>query len=292
MIIVGGSSESTQSGLGSFQEAPQVAMAQPVCKLARMVETASRIPFHVEQAVRTSITGRPGPVYLDFPGDVLRERVTVDALLFPPRCPDPSLTPADKDAVKAAVELFQQAKSPLVIVGKGAAYSRAEAEVVKFLDITNFPVLTTPMGKGTVPDTDSRLVNAARSAALGGCDAVLLIGARLNWILHFGLPPRWAPGVKVVQIDIEPLEIHQSLPTDVPLVGDAKTVCAQLGELATAQGLHLRADSAWWTELKAKVREGAEKKHQARLAADHADELLLAPLADQRAHAERLHAHR
>merc|ERR1712216_918684 len=129
MIVIGGSSETTQNGMGSFQECPQVAMAHPVCKLARMVETASRIPFHVEQAVRTSITGRPGAVYLDFPGDVLREKVSVADVKFPPRCPEPSRVPADHSAVQSAVELLKKAERPLAIVGKGAAYSRAEAEV-------------------------------------------------------------------------------------------------------------------------------------------------------------------
>eukprot|EP01065_Artemidia_motanka_P022391 TRINITY_DN26586_c0_g1_i1.p1 TRINITY_DN26586_c0_g1~~TRINITY_DN26586_c0_g1_i1.p1 ORF type:complete len:586 (+),score=182.88 TRINITY_DN26586_c0_g1_i1:68-1759(+) len=257
-LVIGGSSESHQTGMGGFQECPQVPMAAPVCKLARMVDSAQRIPFHVEQAVRTSITGRPGAVYLDFPGDILRNKVAADDVPFPPRCPDPPRPVAAPAAIQDAVSLLKQAKRPLVIVGKGAAYARAEREVAQLLSTTNMPFLPTPMGKGVVSDADDRCVGAARSAALAGADVVVLVGARLNWILHFGQPPRWAADVKIIQIDICPEEIHQGLPTAVPLVGDAAAVCGQLGEAAAAAGLRVDGGGDWWQTLRAKVRANSE----------------------------------
>eukprot|EP01062_Namystynia_karyoxenos_P020889 TRINITY_DN17919_c0_g3_i1.p2 TRINITY_DN17919_c0_g3~~TRINITY_DN17919_c0_g3_i1.p2 ORF type:complete len:578 (+),score=169.15 TRINITY_DN17919_c0_g3_i1:70-1734(+) len=200
-LLIGGSSETHQSGLGAFQECPQVAMAAPVCKLSRMVDSARRIPFHIEQAVRTAVSGRPGAVYLDFPGDLLREQVDGSTLSFPPRCPDPPRTQADPDAVREAAALLKGAQRPLVVVGKGAAYAHAEEALSRLLDTTNIPFLPTPMGKGVVSDADPRCVGAARSAALAGADVVVLVGARLNWILHFGEAPRWAPDAHFILVD-------------------------------------------------------------------------------------------
>lgn len=249
MILLGGANDSYQDGRGAFQETPQVEAARPFAKYAARPESAARVPFFVEKAVRTSIYGRPGAVYLDLPNDVITAQLDEASLELPPRCPEPPRPLADPAAVDAALDALRSAERPLVIVGKGAAYADAADEVRAFVDRSGLPFLASPMGKGVVPDDHPLSVAPARSHALQNADLVLLVGARLNWILHFGLPPRFAPDVRVIQIDIAAEEIGTNVPTEVALVGDAKRVVAQLNDAVAASGWSFPSDSAWRREL-------------------------------------------
>jgi 2-hydroxyacyl-CoA lyase 1 len=168
-------------------------------------------------------------------------------------CPPPPKVLADPSDIVRAVETLRAAKSPLVIIGKGAAYSRAEHEIKKFVEATQLPFLPTPMGKGVVSDEHPLCVAPARSKALLSADVILLLGARLNWILHFGKPPRFRPDVKVLQVDISAEEMHTNVAAEVALVGDVTSVVAQLNAAVAARPLRLDAHSPWWTELRAKV---------------------------------------
>lgn len=204
-------------------------------------------------------------------------------------CPPPPKVLAEPSNVARAVEALRSAKSPLVIVGKGAAYSRAEAEVKAFVEATNLPFLPTPMGKGVVPDNHPQCVAPARSKvrrfrffvflhticvcsarscpadvglarlpgaiaqALQSADVILLLGARLNWILHFGKPPRFRPDVRIIQVDIAAEEMHTNVPAEVALVGDVAAVVRQLNEALAARPFRFDAKAPWWAELKAKV---------------------------------------
>ncbi|MXY36781.1 MAG: oxalyl-CoA decarboxylase, partial [Dehalococcoidia bacterium] len=190
MILIGGAPDSYQDGQGSFQEAPQVEAARPFVKLSRRAETIQRVPYYIEQGVRTSMYGRPGAVYLDFANDVITAQVEESEIEFKDRCPDAPRTYAEPGSIDAAVDALKSAERPLVIVGKGMAYARAEDEVREFIDKTQLPFLASPMGKGVVPDDHPLSVAPARSYALQNADLVFLMGARLNWIMHFGLPPR------------------------------------------------------------------------------------------------------
>ena len=124
--------------------------------------------------------------------------------------------------IAKALELLRTAKNPLVIIGKGAAYSGASQEMTEFINKTQLPFLPTPLGKGVVADSHKLNISAARSTALGKADIILLVGARLNWILHFGHPPRFEPNVKVIQVDISPEEMSHNVNSSVQLVGDCK----------------------------------------------------------------------
>ena len=228
MILIGGAPDSYQDGQGSFQEAPQVEAARPFAKMARRAESIERVPYYVEQAVRTSMYGRPGAVYLDFANDVISGRIEDSEVAFRPRCPDAPRTYAEPSSIDAAVDALKSAERPLVIVGKGMAYARAEDEVREFIDKTQLPFLASPMGKGVVPDDHPLSVAPARSHALQNADLVFLMGARMNWIMHFGLPPRFNKDVRVVQMDISAEEIGTNVPTEVALVGDAKAITSQL----------------------------------------------------------------
>ena len=255
MILIGGAPDSYQDGQGSFQEAPQVEAARPFTKMSRRAETIERAPYYVEQAVRTSIYGRPGAVYLDFANDVISGRIEEADVAFQDRCPDPPRTHAEPGSVEQAVDALKSAERPLVIVGKGAAYSRAEDEVREFIDKTQLPFLASPMGKGVVPDDHPLSVAPARSFALQNADLVFLMGARLNWIMHFGLPPRFDEKVRIVQMDISAEEIGTNVPTEVALVGDAKAITGQLNTVLEKSPWTYPQETTWWTGLSAKSEE-------------------------------------
>ncbi len=255
MILIGGANDSYQNGQGAFQEAPQIEAARPFAKYCARPDSMARIPYFVEQAVRSAISGRPGAVYLDFPGDMISGQIEEDGLLFPTRCPDPARTLAPQTAIQEALAVLKSAERPLVIGGKGAAYSHAEDEVRQFIDATQLPYLATPMGKGLVPDDHPLSVAPARSHVLQNADVIFLMGARLNWMLHFGLPPRFNDKVRIIQLDIAPGEIGTNVPTEVALVGDAKAIVGQLNAALKADPWQYPSETTWWTSINAKIEE-------------------------------------
>ena len=258
MILIGGASPVYQNGMGAFQEERQTELAAPYCKYAHNIEHVERIPYYVAQAVQQSIYGRPGPVYLDFPDDIIRAEVEEDEVQFVKQVPEAPRTIADPDAIEGALDALESAEKPLVVVGKGMAWSRAEDEVRAFIERTQLPFLASPMGKGILPDDDPLSVGAARSTALREADVVFLMGARLNWIMHFGLPPRFNKDVRVVQLDINPEEIGRNVPTEVALVGDGKAIVKQLNTALGNRQWFYPDETAWRQTLKTKADDNAE----------------------------------
>jgi 2-hydroxyacyl-CoA lyase 1 len=245
MILIGGASATHQNGMGAFQEERQVQIASPFCKFAHAVEHVHRIPFYVEMAVRNSIYGRPGATYLDMPDDIIlgetdEEKVHQAATVAPPPRPQAM----DQD-IQQALNVLEQAERPLVIVGKGMAWSRAEEEVRAFIERTQVPFLASPMGKGVMDDTHPLSVGAARSHALAEADVIFLLGARLNWIMHFGLPPRFNKKVRIVQLDIAAEAISQNVPAEVGLVGDGKAIVGQLNKALESRQWFYPKDTPW-----------------------------------------------
>src|SRR6266853_796447 len=152
---------------------------------------------------------------------------------------------APTENVEAALNLLERAERPLVILGKGMAWSRAEDEVRAFIERTQVPFVRSPMGKGVMPDDHPLSASAARTLALQQADVIFLMGARFNWMFHFGLPPRYAKDVKIVQLDIAPEEIGHNKATEVALVGDGKAIVSQLNKaLDKRQWFHAK-DSPW-----------------------------------------------
>jgi len=245
MLLIGGSSNQLLNHMGDFQAAPQVALAQPFAKWVGQAERIDYIPRYIATAVRAAISGRPGPVYLDLPGDIISARMDEEKIAYPPRVEAPPAPRVDESLVKQALTAFRSARSPLAIIGKGAAWARAEDQVRRFIDETQMPFLASPMGKGVVPDDHPLSVAAGRSYALQNADLIFLIGARLNWIMHFGLPPRFRKDVRVVQLDIAAEEIGTNVPTEVPLVGDAKAVMTQIVAQLEQSPWQVAADSPW-----------------------------------------------
>ena len=253
MILIGGASPTYQNGMGGFQEERQVELAAPYCKYAHGIEHVRRIPYYVNQAVRHALYGRPGPVYLDFPDDIIHGKCEEDDVVKAARVDEPPRTLADPDAVEAALTALEAAERPLVVVGKGMAWSRAEDDVRAFIERTQLPFLNSPMGKGTMPDDDPLSVGAARSTALREADLVFMMGARLNWIMHFGLPPRFHKDVRIIQLDIEATEIGANVPTQVALVGDGKAVVGQLNRALDNRQWFYPPQTPWRTLLQQKA---------------------------------------
>ncbi len=257
MILIGGASETYRRGMGAFQEERQVLLAAPLCKFAHAIDSVKRIPFYVAEATRNATYGRPGAAYLDMPDDIITGTCDEKDVVQVQKCPDPPRFQAPPENVDAALNMLERAERPLILVGKGMAWADAESEVRSFIEKTQVPFLRSPMGKGVMPDDHPLSVAAARTLALQNADVVFLMGARFNWIFHFGQAPRYAPDVKVIQLDIAPEEIGHNKATDVALVGDGKAIMAQMNAaLAGRQWFHPK-ESPWRQMITKKSAENA-----------------------------------
>ncbi len=256
LLVIGGSAELRRRGWGDFQELPQVESTAPFCKWTGVAETTRRIPALINLAMKNSISGRPGPVYLDLPAEIIQGKVEESEVPIPPPATGAARPLAEPEKVREALKVLQKAERPLLIVGKGAAWSWAEEELLQFVNRTNIPFLTSPMGMGMLPPDHPANVAAARTQALQGADTILMVGARFNWIFHFGQPPRFAPSFKLVHVDISAEEMSTNVPATVGLVGDAKMVMGQLVEALDEVPVQY-GESPWLASLKEKGAENA-----------------------------------
>ncbi|XP_068944524.1 2-hydroxyacyl-CoA lyase 1 isoform X4 [Petaurus breviceps papuanus] len=177
-------------------------------------------------------------------------------------CLPPPVNMADTSTVSMAASIIRKAKQPLLIIGKGAAYAHAEDNIRKLVEQCGLPFLPTPMGKGVVPDNHPNCVAAARSRALQHADVIILLGARLNWILHFGLPPRYRADVKIIQVDICAEELGNNVKPAAALLGDINAVTAQLLEHYNKRPWQYPPDAEWWKVLREKMKSNAEASEE------------------------------
>jgi oxalyl-CoA decarboxylase len=234
MILISGSSEREIVDLqqGDYEEMDQLAVAKLLCKAAFRVLHAADIGIGVARAIRAAVSGRPGGVYLDLPAKLLSQVMDAQAgaqSLVKVIDPAPAQLPAPA-AVKRALDVLKSAKRPLIILGKGAAYAQADDDIRALVEKSGAPFLPMSMGKGLLPDTHPQSAGAARSTVLKDADVVMLIGARLNWLLSHGKGKTWGePGSKkFIQIDIEPREMDSNVEIVAPLVGDIGSCVAAL----------------------------------------------------------------
>jgi oxalyl-CoA decarboxylase len=249
MILISGSSEREVVDLqqGDYEEMDQLAIAKPLCKAAFRVLHAEDIGVGVARAIRAAVSGRPGGVYLDLPAKLFPQTMDAEAgkkSLIKVVDPAPRQIPA-QDAVQRALELLRSAKRPLILLGKGAAYAQADAEIRALVEKTGIPYLPMSMAKGLLPDSHEQSAAAARSYVLPEADVVLLIGARLNWLLSHGKGKTWGGkdakawgGQKFIQIDISPQEADSNVPIDAPVVGD-------IGSCVSALVAAIDATAGW-----------------------------------------------
>ncbi|HET8830880.1 MAG TPA: oxalyl-CoA decarboxylase [Casimicrobiaceae bacterium] len=239
MILISGSSEREVVDLqqGDYEEMDQLAIAKPLAKAAFRVLHAEDIGVGVARAIRAAVSGRPGGVYLDLPAKLFPQAIDAETgrnSLIDVVDPAPRQIPAPA-AVTRALDLLKSAKRPLIIVGKGAAYAQADADIRALIEKTGIPYLPMAMAKGLLPDTHEQSAAAARSYVLPEADVVMLIGARLNWLLSHGKGKTWGGksskqwgGQKFIQIDISPQEADSNVRIDAPLVGDIGSCVAAL----------------------------------------------------------------
>ena len=239
MILISGSSEREIVDLqqGDYEEMDQLAIAKPVAKAAFRVLHAEDIGVGLARAIRAAVSGRPGGVYLDLPAKLFAQSIDAETgrrTLIKVVDPAPKQLPAP-DAVKRAVDLLKAAKKPLIVLGKGAAYAQADADIKALVEKTGIPYLPMSMAKGLLPDTHEQCASAARSFVLPEADVVLLIGARLNWLLSHGKGKTWGGKSskgwgqqKFIQVDISPTEADSNVKIDAPLVGDIASVVGVL----------------------------------------------------------------
>jgi oxalyl-CoA decarboxylase len=245
MILISGSSEREIVDLqqGDYEEMDQLAVAKPVAKAAFRVLHAEDIGIGIARAIRAAVSGRPGGVYLDLPAKLFAQSIDASVgknSLIKVVDAAPKQIPA-LDSVKRALDLLKGAKKPLIILGKGAAYAQADADIKSLIEKTGIPYLPMSMAKGLLPDTHEQCASAARSFVLPGADVVMLIGARLNWLLSHGKGKTWGGkghkdwgGQKFIQIDISPQEADSNVRIDAPVVGDiASCVSAMLSGLGS-----------------------------------------------------------
>lgn len=256
MILISGSSEREVVDLmqGDYEEMDQLAIAKPLCKAAFRILHAEDIGIGVARAIRSAVSGRPGGVYLDIPGSLLGQ--VMDELegqksLLKVLDPAPAQIPAP-DAVDRALDVIKNAKKPLIVLGKGAAYAQADDLVREFVEKTGIPYLPMSMAKGLLPDTHDLSAAPARSLVLKDSDVVIMVGARLNWLLSHGKGKQWGEphSTKFVQIDIEPTEMDSNVEIAAPLVGDIGSV---LGALLEKMGDNWKkAPEDWVSEIEKK----------------------------------------
>ena len=256
MILISGSSEREIVDLqqGDYEEMDQLAVAKPLCKAAYRVLEAEDIGIGIARAIRSAVSGRPGGVYLDLPAKLLAQVVdanvgasslvkVVDAA--PQQIPSP-------ESVQRALNILESAERPLIILGKGAAYAQSDDDIRALVEKSGIPYLPMSMAKGLLPDTHPQSASAARSLVLKESDVVMVIGARLNWLLSHGKGRTWGDKPKkFIQIDIEPREMDSNVEIAAPVVGDVgscvKALLEGMGETWAA------APSAWTDEVSSKV---------------------------------------
>jgi oxalyl-CoA decarboxylase len=266
MILVSGSSEREIVDLqqGDYEEMDQLAIAKPLCKAAFRVLHAQDIGIGLARAIRAAVSGRPGGVYLDLPAKLFSQVMSAEAgqkSLVKVIDPAPAQIPAPS-AVKRALDVLKSARRPLIILGKGAAYAQADEAIRTFVEKSGAPFLPMSMAKGLLPDLHPQCAGAARSTVVKDADVVMLIGARLNWLLSHGKGKTWGEAPKkFIQVDIEPKEMDSNVEIAAPVVGD----------IGSCVGAFIEAMSGWtappaeWTGAVQKKRDENVAKMAPRL---------------------------
>jgi len=226
VVALGGASPVRQYQMGSFQEIDQVAIMRPVTKWAERVYETRRIPEYVELAFRIATAGKPGPVYLDLPGDLLYAEVDESDVVWGP---DPGFrltakASASPAVVEEVISQLEAAKRPVIISGSGILWSGAAQRLKDFVEKAGIPFYTTPQGRGVVPEDHPFFFGHARSTAFKESDLVLVLGTRLNFVFAFGKAPRFNPDAKFIRIDIDPDEVAVDCRSDIGIVADVGEV--------------------------------------------------------------------
>ncbi len=255
MIQISGASDPTMVDMkmGTYEEMDQLNTARPLVKAAFRCSHAKDIPSAVARAYRAAVSGRPGGVYIDMTTPALAEIMDAkeaEKLFYEPVDLYSPVAP-NSDAVKRAVEVLMGAKRPAILIGKGAAYARLEDKLKKLVETYNIPYLPMSMAKGLLPDNGGLSALSCRSDIMEKSDVVMVVGARLNWMLSFG-KGKWNPAIKFIQLDVEPQEIDVNVPIAAPVVGDMGLALDAI--LKEMDGKKMQTDPSWVSGLQSETK--------------------------------------
>jgi len=247
MVVIAGRSSLAMRDLGSMQDIDQLELVRPLVKWARSVYQVERLPEYVATAFRQAKSGRPGPVFLEIPIDIIKSDAAEGVKVRYPTlyCPATRLF-ACQNAVDEAADLLSKAERPVIIAGSGVWWSGAADELTAFAEMTNIPVYTRTMARGAIPE-DHPLAGGFYPLGLMQADLVLILGTRFDWTLGYGRPPLFKAGMKTIQVDIHTEDIGKNRPVDVALPGDVGAVLQQL--IAALTGVKMRIDPQWTTNI-------------------------------------------
>ncbi|SDM15398.1 thiamine pyrophosphate-binding protein [Bacillus sp. OK048] len=259
MVVIGAHAPIAQMGMGAMQEIDQTGIMKPITKFAELIFETKKIPMWVNRAFQTTSSGKPGPVFLDIPTSVFKaeadpnwlEQVS-DTLVVDPPAPDLS-------AVQSVASILKNAKRPIIIAGGGTFFSGAHEALIDFAERHGVPVLTTSLNKGVFPDRHPLHVGAARSLAMATADVVIILGARLNFILGYGFEPRFSKDSIFVQVDTDPTELARTRPIDVPVISDVRKFIMELDTALQDQTNVSQQFSSWVEKLQKKDRDNRDR---------------------------------
>ena len=261
VVALGGSSPLSQFGRQVFQEIDQVELMRGCCKYVDRLINLKRIPQQINFALQKAISGKPGPVYLDCPGDMLYQKIDENLVdwSFAGRPILDSRPMGDPRQVDALIGALAEAKKPLIVSGSGVIWSRAWAEMQAFVEAAGIPFYTTPQGRGVVPDDHPYSYLSMRSGAFKEADLIIVLGTRMNYIIGHASPPRFGPGAKIARIDVDASEIATAARyVDIPIVGDCKAVLGQL-----LQGIKGRINPDQYAGWRKQLADGEQAKRSA-----------------------------
>src|SRR5947207_2756319 len=276
VVAIGGSSPIGQFGRQVFQEIDQLAIMKPCTKWADRVYNLKRIPEQVNNAFQRAMLGKPGPVYLDFPGDILYAKIPEEQV-------DWSLSGrpllgarpmGEERQVAALIDAIRKARQPIILSGSGVIWSQAWEELTELVEQSGIPFYTTPQGRGVLPDDHPYSYLSMRSTAFREADLIIVVGTRMNYIISHAAPPRFNAAAKIARIDIDADEIATApRKVDIGIVGDCKMVLRQV--LSAANGHFDKDRFAPWRK---KLADGEAAKRMAPDANQPRDDVPIHPL--------------
>jgi thiamine pyrophosphate-dependent acetolactate synthase large subunit-like protein len=267
VVVIGGSAPMYQRTTGAFQETDQVSLMRPITKWAHQVSDPEGIPEAVARGFQIATSGRPGPVYLDMPADVLygESGEEADQVKVVPRRPEVR-SPGDPKLISTAIDLLERAHKPIVIAGSGVLWSKAWQEFQEFVEVSGIPFYTTPMARGLVPEDHPLCLPAARSAAFREADCLLVVGTRDNFIFNYLRPPVMSPDSSLIELNIHPEDLSRNRLADVAILADAKLGLRQLTEEIELRGRKLTFGD--WTSHLSDLNTAARVRSQVQARSD------------------------
>ncbi len=257
VLLIGGAAPLALRGLGALQEMDQVALMRAITKGAWTVVETRQIPEVLTTAIRTALSGRPGPVFVEIPVDLLMTTIEDRLAPIPQRYVHRPRPAADPDALARLERLLAEAARPVVVAGGGVYWDDAAKSLATFAERAGVPVFMNGAGRGVLATAHPNAFSQARGFALGQADLVLVLGAPLDFRLGYGRPPVFAEGAKVVVVDVDPTELGRNRPLELGLWGDLDVILRQLAE-ATPKTMAARVEP-WLGAVRARETESRRK---------------------------------